>query len=69
MRRATLAVIVLLGILACAVPARHLNSPVAQAAQAKTQKKEVKVWVNTASGAPTTAPALVGTEAQSRVNT
>ena len=50
MRRAKHAVIVLLGMLACAVPARYLNSPVAQAAQAKTQKKEVKVWVNTASG-------------------
>ena len=47
MRRARLAVIVLLGILACAFPASYLTRPVVLAAQAKTQTKEVKVWVNT----------------------
>ena len=47
MRSARLAVIVLLGILTCALPASYVNRQVAHAAQAKTQKKEVKVWVNT----------------------
>ena len=47
MRRARLAVIVLLGMLAGALPASYLTRPVVQAAQTKTQKKEVKVWVNT----------------------
>lgn len=47
MRRTRLAVLVLLGILACALPASYLSGPVVHAAQDKTQKKEVKVWVNT----------------------
>lgn len=47
MQRARLAVLVFLGILACALPASYLTRPVVQAAQTKTQKKEVKVWVNT----------------------
>lgn len=45
--RARLALIVLLGMLACALPASYLTRPVVQAAQTKVQKKEVKVWVNT----------------------
>ena len=50
MRYARLAAIALLGTLLCALPASYLTGPVVGAAQAKTQKEEVKVWVNTNSG-------------------
>lgn len=45
-----LAVIVLLVALFSAIPVSYVTNPSAHAAQIKTEKKEVKVWVNTASG-------------------
>src|SRR5438876_11035727 len=39
----------LFGMLLCALPASYLPAPVVRAAQAKTEKKEVRVWVNTTS--------------------
>lgn len=51
MRRLKIAVIVLTAALLCAIPAGYVtNSSARAAAQTKTEKKEVKVWVNTASG-------------------
>ena len=50
MRYARITALALLGTLLCALPASYLIGPVAQAAQAKTEKKEVQVWVNTNSG-------------------
>jgi hypothetical protein len=50
MRRIKLAAIALLGILFCAIPVAYVNGHSARVAQAETQKKEVRVWVNTNSG-------------------
>jgi hypothetical protein len=50
MRYARLAAFALLGTLLCALPASYLTVPTVRAAQEKTEKKEVKVWVNTSSG-------------------
>ena len=50
MRYVRLAAITLLGALLCALPASYLTGPVVRAAQQETEKKEVKVWVNTSSG-------------------
>ncbi len=50
MRYARLAAIALLGTLLCALPASYLTVPTVRAAQEKTEKKEIKVWVNTSSG-------------------
>ena len=47
MRCARLLATALLGMLLCALPSSYLTGPVVQAAQAKTEKKEVRVWVNT----------------------
>ncbi len=50
MRFTRLSVVVLLGILFAAVPLDNIPTGSVWAAQAKTEKKEVKVWVNTKSG-------------------
>jgi hypothetical protein len=50
MRCARLVATTLLGMLLCTLPAVYLTGPVVRAAQAKTEKKEVRVWVNTNSG-------------------
>jgi len=50
MRYARLAALALLGTLLCALPASYLTVSPVRAAQEKTEKKEVKVWVNTSSG-------------------
>ena len=50
MRYVRLAAIALLGTFLCALPATYLTGPIVQAGQAKTESKEVAVWVNTASG-------------------
>ena len=47
MRCARLLATALLGMLLCALPSSYLTGPVVQAAKAKTEKKEVRVWVNT----------------------
>ena len=49
-RRARLAVVALLGILLRVFPVPYSTGPAAQARQEKTQKNEVRVWVNTSSG-------------------
>ena len=50
MRCARLLATALLGMLLCTLPSSYLTGPVVQAAQAKIEKKEVRVWVNTNSG-------------------
>jgi hypothetical protein len=50
MRRATLAVVALLGLLLCVFPLLYSTRPAAQAGQEKIQSKEITVWVNTSSG-------------------
>ncbi len=50
MRYTRLAAIAFLGTLLCALPASYLTVPTVRAAQEKTEKKEIKVWVNTNSG-------------------
>ena len=50
MRRLKIAVIVILAALFSAIPASYVTNSSARAEQTKTEKKEVKVWVNTASG-------------------
>jgi len=51
MRHLKLAVIVLLGTLLCTIPVRYLTAdPSARETQAKSESKEVRVWVNTSSG-------------------
>ena len=50
MRYARLAAIAVLGTLLCALPASYLTVPTVRAAQERTEKKEIKVWVNTSSG-------------------
>ncbi len=50
MRYARLAALALLGTLLSALPASYLTVSTVRAAQEKTEKKEVKVWVNTSSG-------------------
>ena len=50
MRRFRIAAIVFLVALFSAIPASYVTSSSARAAQAKAEKKEVRVWVNTASG-------------------
>ena len=47
MKRLKIAVIVLVVAIFWAIPAHYVPGPSAQAAQTKTEKKEVKVWVNT----------------------
>jgi hypothetical protein len=47
MRCARLMATALLGILLCLLPSSYLIAPVVRAAQAKLEKKEVRVWVNT----------------------
>lgn len=50
MRLARLSAVVLLGILFVIVPIHCTQTRAVWAAQSKPEKKEVKVWVNTASG-------------------
>ncbi len=50
MRYARLVATILLGMLLCAFPASYFTGPVVRAAQGRTEKKEVRVWVNTNSG-------------------
>ena len=49
-RYARLVTIALLGTLLCAIPASYMSHQTVSAAQTKPDKKEVTVWVNTASG-------------------
>ena len=50
MRYARLLATAFLGLLLCAIPASYLTAPMVRAAHANTEKKEVRVWVNTNSG-------------------
>ena len=50
MRRLKFAVIVLLAALFSAIPASYVTNSSARAAQTKTEKKDVLVWINTSSG-------------------
>ena len=45
-----LATIVLLGTLLSALPASYVTGLAARAGHVKTEKREVRVWVNTSSG-------------------
>jgi hypothetical protein len=47
MRYARVVVIAVLATLLCALPAGYLSGRAASATQAKTEKKEITVWVNT----------------------
>jgi len=49
-RYARMLAVALLGVLLVALPSSYAPTRSASAAQAKTEKKEVKVWVNTNSG-------------------
>ncbi len=48
--RRKIAVVALVAAFFCPIPSSYVTNSSAHAAQTKPEKKEVKVWVNTASG-------------------